>query len=399
MSIDLLDEMLEFTEAILREPAPRALHPARPRSTRSEPKRLEGAAATTPQPRPTVLVGCLVLVLLWVYPVAPSLRVHVNGRSVVLHTSSPSVGTVLRRAGAVPNDGALVAVVSGRTLDEHFDRARIVRGAQRISLASAVRSGDQIAVSNGHAVVEPVAHRTASVPGGGLPEIEYGLWNAPRAGATDQIIGVRSGEVVSEQPTAAPVSATPVGDLVVGLTFDDGPNPASTPAILAILKAAGIKATFCVVGYAAKLHPQLVRAIHDDGHTLCNHTMHHTQLLGSKSPDMITAEIRDDNDLIEGATGVKPTFFRAPGGTWASNLVAEVHRQGMRALGWNVDPADYKRPGASVITGRVLQQLRPGALILLHDGGGDRSQTVAQLSGLIEHLRALGYSFRVPSIT
>ncbi len=233
--------------------------------------------------------------------------------------------------------------------------------------------------------------------GAALPDIEYQLWNGPRAGATDQLVGERSGEVVSATPTTAPVAASPVTELVVGLSFDDGPHPDTTPAILAVLKAAGVKATFCVVGYAARRYPGLVKAIHDDGHTLCNHTMNHVQRLGTKSPDTITAEISDDGDAIEAATGVRPRFFRAPGGTWASNLIAEVHRQGQRALGWNVDPADFERPGASVITSRVLTQLRPGAMVLLHDGGGDRSQTVAQLRDLIDRLRAHGYSLRVPA--
>jgi peptidoglycan/xylan/chitin deacetylase (PgdA/CDA1 family) len=406
MAIDLLDEMLAFTEALLREPEPLTRLDQGPRPPVDAPVvpsiPRPPAPPTTRRryrraPPPVPFVGFLILVLLAVPAVSPTLRLRVDGRPVLLHAQSPTVDTVLRRTGIIPVDGVLLAVVTRRTLDEHFQRATILRDGEPVTLIASVRNGDALAVRNGRSMVEPTVHRTVAVPGGGLPDIEYQLWNAPRAGSTDQLVGASSNEVVSQTPVSAPVAATPVTDPAVALTFDDGPNPASTPAVLAILRAAGIKATFCVVGYAAQRYPDLVRAIRDEGHTLCNHTMHHVQLLGSKPADAITAELRDDNAAIGRAAGVRALFFRAPGGTWAGNLVDEVHRQGMRALGWNVDPADYKRPGAAIITARILAQLRPGAVILMHDGGGDRSQTVAQLPGLIERLKALGYTFRVPA--
>ena len=401
MSIDLLDEMLELTEAFLREPAPapptRAAAPPRP--GRAVPKRWAVAAPRPERRRPTLAVGVLVIVLLWLVPVAPAVRVHVNGRLVVMHARDVSVATVLRRAAMVPSDGPLLSVVTHEPIDAHFDKATVLDDGRPVAMPAVVRSGARLDVRNGRPVVETAEHRTVEVPGDGLPAIEYGLWHVPRAGTTDQLVGPRSGEVVSEVPMTAPAPAAPATEQAVGLTFDDGPNPDWTPIVLDILRKADIKATFCVVGYAVKRYPELVRRIVAEGHTLCNHTMHHVQLLGRQSPDHITQEIRDDSDAIEQAAGVRPEFFRAPGGTWAPNLVDEVHRQGMRALGWNVDPADYTRPGAAAITTRILAQLRPGAVILMHDGGGNRGQTVAQLQGLIDRLRALGYTFRVPERT
>ncbi|MBA3653098.1 MAG: polysaccharide deacetylase family protein, partial [Actinobacteria bacterium] len=215
----------------------------------------------------------------------------------------------------------------------------------------------------------------------------------------DVVVGTRSGEVLSRTELSPPTPAAPVTEATVALSFDDGPNPEWTPAVLAILRSAGVKATFCMVGYAARLYPALVKAVADEGHTLCNHTMNHVQSLGRRPVAEITAELQGNSDLIAAAAGTRPAFFRAPGGTWSPNVIDEVHRQGMRALGWNVDPADYNRPGAPVITERILQQLRPGAVVVLHDGGGDRSQTVAQLRNLIDRLKALGYGFGVPAPT
>jgi peptidoglycan/xylan/chitin deacetylase (PgdA/CDA1 family) len=384
---ELLDDMLGWADALVGAPAAPS-RPARGKITAlvAGPTRLSS----------TLLVVFLVADLLWLPAVAPTLKVRVDGHPLVLHASSPTVLDALQRGGLRPIDGVLISAVSHRVIDAHFAPAVVRKGSHRVALSSPLKSGDALVLRNGSNEVEPTMHERVPVAGSGLPDIEYTLWAPPRPGLNDRLVGARSDEVVGETIITPPAPAAAVPGNVVALTFDDGPNPDSTPAILAILRAANIKATFCIVGYAATHYPQLVRQIHDEGHTLCDHTAHHVMGLGTKSPDVITAEIRDDADIIEKAAGVRPLFFRAPGGTWAPNLIAEVHRQDMRALGWAVDPADYKRPGAAVITARILAQLRPGAVILMHDGGGDRSQTVAQLAGLIDHLRALGYTFAVP---
>jgi peptidoglycan/xylan/chitin deacetylase (PgdA/CDA1 family) len=403
-----LDEMLAFTEALLREP------PAPPRPPRSLPHRAAAArqraipAPTRPapvrrpprppgrRPSPAVVLG-LVLVLVGLPPVAPLMRLRVGGQLLVFHSRAVNVATALEKAGIEPVDGVLLSAVTHRVIDKHFDRATVRRRGRAVAIDATARTGDVFTIRQGHPVVEASEHRAFTIAGGGLPAIEYQLWNAARAGVTDRLVGVRSGETVSETVASPPVAASPTTDAAVALTFDDGPNPEWTPAVLAVLRNAGIKATFCIVGYAAKRYPQLVKAIKDEGHTLCNHTMDHVQLLGRKPADVVVAQLKDGSAAIEKAAGVAPKFFRAPGGTWADNLIAEVHHQGMRALGWNVDPADYKRPGAAVITDTIFGQLRPGAVILMHDGGGDRSQTVAQLPVLIDRLKAMGYSFRVPT--
>jgi peptidoglycan/xylan/chitin deacetylase (PgdA/CDA1 family) len=401
MAIDQLDELIAFTETVLREPATApapALAPRPPIRRSSAPvPRITAHPAPRRRRRARLVVPILAYALVALPTIAPALRVVVNGKVVEVHARSVQLITAVRRAGLEPVDGALLSAVTHRTLDRHFRRAVVIRGGRVSPLSAAAHSGDLVRLENGEATREATRERRVPVEGGGLPAVEFGLWNPPRAGVTDQLVGIRSGEVVSEEPTVPAVVATPVSAPIVGLTFDDGPNPASTPAILAVLRNAGIKATFCIVGYAARRYPELVKAIRDEGHVLCNHTMHHVQLLGRKSSDTISAEIRDDSDAIATAAGTAPLFFRAPGGTWSANLVDEVHRQGMRALGWNVDPADYERPGVTVILNRILEHVRPGVVVLMHDGGGDRSQTVSQLPLLIERLRRLGYGFGVPT--
>jgi peptidoglycan/xylan/chitin deacetylase (PgdA/CDA1 family) len=398
MAIDLLDELLAYTDPTVREPEAPPRPPERPRpSTRLY---VDSPPAAAPQRsrRPSTLVMALVVYALVALPtIAPATRVTITGQAVVERARRVDVIAAVRRAGLEPRDGALLSAVTHREVDRHFDPAVVTRAGAAMGWTDAVHSGDRLVLRNGVTAREPAEPRRVEVDGGGLPAVEYGLWHPPKAGANDQLVGIRSGEVVTETVGIPAVAAAPVADAVIGLSFDDGPNPATTPAILAILHSANIKATFCIVGYAARRYPELVKAIHDEGHVLCNHTMHHVQLLGRKSADQITAEIRDDSDAIAAAAGERPLFFRAPGGTWSPNLVEEVRRQGMRALGWNIDPADFERPGARVIVDRIVTHLRPGGVVLLHDGGGDRSQTVAQLPLLIQRLRKLGYGFGVPT--
>nr|WP_246401625.1 polysaccharide deacetylase family protein [Jiangella mangrovi] len=183
----------------------------------------------------------------------------------------------------------------------------------------------------------------------------------------------------------------------VALTFDDGPHPDQTPAVLQILRDYDITATFCLVGEMARLYPDLVREIADDGHRLCDHTITHDTSLPDKPADVIEDEIGGTLDAIEEAVpGVEVPFYRAPGGNFAANVneIAAEHDQ--VPLGWSVDPGDWRKPGARAIHDYVAEHVHPGAIILLHDGGGDRSGTIDALPEIIETLRDAGYEFVVP---
>jgi peptidoglycan-N-acetylglucosamine deacetylase len=182
----------------------------------------------------------------------------------------------------------------------------------------------------------------------------------------------------------------------VALTFDDGPDPRWTPQVLDLLRANHVHATFCVIGRQASAYPYLVRRIVAEGHTLCNHSWDHDEHLPRATPAHLRAEMALATRAIVAASGgVRPTLFRAPGGNWSPAVLAEARAQGMRPIAWSVDPRDWSRPGVPYIVRAVLAA-GPGDVILLHDGGGTRVQTVSALRQVLPVLRGRGLAFVVP---
>ncbi|MGH7938557.1 MAG: polysaccharide deacetylase family protein, partial [Chthoniobacterales bacterium] len=182
----------------------------------------------------------------------------------------------------------------------------------------------------------------------------------------------------------------------VSLTFDDGPDPKWTPQILDILKAANVKAAFFLVGVNAERYPDLVRRIVAEGHEIGNHTYYHPNL-GACWPEHIRLELNATQLLLETITGRSTTLFRPPYGadTSPSGLNELIPLKIAQDLNYlvileNIDPQDWARPGTDVIVTRVKQQRRDGNIILLHDGGGDRSQTVAALPRILDYLATRG---------
>jgi peptidoglycan-N-acetylglucosamine deacetylase len=170
----------------------------------------------------------------------------------------------------------------------------------------------------------------------------------------------------------------------LALTFDDGPDPRWTPAVLDLLRRHRVKATFCVVGQHVAAHPELVRRIADEGHALCDHTWTHDEALASRPTAIVRTELRRTYDAVVAATGGrKPVYFRAPAGRWSHSVVAEARRLGLRPLGWSVDPADWREPPPAAIASQVLKGATPGAIVLLHDGYGHRAASVAALETIL----------------
>jgi peptidoglycan-N-acetylglucosamine deacetylase len=195
-------------------------------------------------------------------------------------------------------------------------------------------------------------------------------------------------------PSFAPGTvARTTGSDAVALTFDDGPGD-QTLAILALLRENGVKATFCLIGIHVRERPDLVQAIVRDGHTLCNHTWLHDMRLGQRSAAEIRSDLQRTSDEIHRAVpGVPIKYFRHPGGMWTPAAVSIAQEMGMTSLGWDVDPSDWNvagwSPGASMtnhIIGNVEQHVHPGAIVLSHDAGGDRSSTVAAYRTLLPYL-------------
>ncbi|MBF9133977.1 polysaccharide deacetylase family protein, partial [Plantactinospora sp. S1510] len=177
------------------------------------------------------------------------------------------------------------------------------------------------------------------------------------------------------------------GSPYVALTFDDGPDPRYTPQALAILREYQVKATFCLVGGNAQAYPQLVRAIVAEGHTLCNHSWAHDVGLGGRSTTAILTDLTRTNEAIRAAVpGARIAYFRQPGGNWTPSVVAAARNLGMTSLHWTVDPRDWTRPGAGSIVATVTGNAFPGAIVLMHDAGGNRQGTMNALYPILVNL-------------
>ncbi|BCL18891.1 polysaccharide deacetylase family protein [Streptomyces tuirus] len=229
------------------------------------------------------------------------------------------------------------------------------------------------------------------------------FWNAQvGSGAERPAQGVPAPPAQSQGRKAAPVAAgiahaSDAGARGVNITIDDGPDPAWTPEVLRVLRDNGVKATFCMVGTQARAHPDLVKAVVAAGHRLCDHTVSHDVTMDGKSKTYQSQQILDAERMITKASGgVRPLYYRAPGGAFTpySRHLAASH--GMRPLGWNIDSKDFERPGTEAMVATVKNEISNGPTLLFHDAGGDRAQTVAALREVLPWLKEQGYSFGFP---
>lgn len=178
----------------------------------------------------------------------------------------------------------------------------------------------------------------------------------------------------------------------IALTFDDGPNPPYTSQVLSILQRYGIKATFFCMGKHVQQYPDLVKQEYLRGNLVENHTWSHPYM-----PDLseasLTWQLSTTSNIIEHVTGERPTLFRPPYGAFNASVLKVANTFGLSTFIWNVDPEDWSMPGTDTIISRVLNRIGNGSIVLMHDGGGDRSQTIAALPTIIEWLQQHGYSF------
>jgi peptidoglycan/xylan/chitin deacetylase (PgdA/CDA1 family) len=189
-------------------------------------------------------------------------------------------------------------------------------------------------------------------------------------------------------------SQSRTGSNAVALTFDDGPDPVNTPKILDLLRANGVKATFCLVGFRARDNPDLVRRIAAEGHTLCNHSWQHLTDLAKRDPGYIDWDLKHTNEAIRAAAGagVPIRYFRAPGGNFTSGLIAKAKEMGMASIYWDADPADWNHSkdtddAAHIkrVIAEVKKQVRQGSIILSHDN--KQPDTIIAYQTLIPFLK------------
>lgn len=192
------------------------------------------------------------------------------------------------------------------------------------------------------------------------------------------------------------VSRLATGERVVALTFDDGPDPVFTPQILDLLEAHHARATFFVLGERAARHPELIRRMHREGHTVGTHTQRHRLRFHFGSPRYVQREIEDAVAVVAQILPARPTLFRPPQGLRTPCFASGWRRtRGLTCVTWSVRGLDSLTTTAAAIVARVRHRLVPGAIVALHDGTGlgggrDRSPTLAALTAILGACKARG---------
>ncbi len=354
-------------------------------ATRSLQRKRRRAAAL----RRRVFLTLLVLLIATAFTAWPR-SAEVNGTRLRVHHGE-TVQELLQRAQLNLRVGDLLDVqghVIGRGkgqpavvfVDDR--RARLDDHVKRGARIWAVPAGDR---------VEPLRETATVLPreGSASPEVPT-IKRAWRGRYSHLLAGVEVARATKIRPKRE--LRAPGGRPQIALTFDDGPDSRWTPQILKLLARYHAHATFFVLGLRAEQEPELLRRTVAAGHEIGNHSFGH-DWLSKKSADYIRQDLQRVEALVEPVTGYRIRWFRSPYGARNDTLRQVVSVLGYSEATWDVDPWDWKRPGADRICSRVLNAVDPGEVVLLHDGGLNRAQTVEALGRILEALSEEGYEF------
>jgi peptidoglycan/xylan/chitin deacetylase (PgdA/CDA1 family) len=281
-----------------------------------------------------------------------------------------------------------LTAVDGATLRQGAFPGEVLLNGEAAPYGTLLEAGAIISLRPGPDRVEPLDRLELDFDATEPHDPEFSLETGP--GHQVLTSGAISRRGVSRvfQPTAPQHDPN-----AVALTFDDGPWPENTPKVLEVLAKARVKATFFLVGRQVRKHPELVGEELRAGMALGSHSYSHPQPFGALSGDAIRQEI-DQGVAALADVGVKTTLFRPPGGAIPPVVVSAARAKGLHTVVWTVDPDDWKRgTTAEQITQRVLAEAKPGAIVLLHDGGGDRTATIEALPKIIAGLKQRKLSF------
>ena len=314
-----------------------------------------------------------------------SLALSVGSRTVHVPPGT-TLAELVARLALRPRAGDIFDV-NGRPLQRGAVPGRLLVDGRPAAATLHLRAGDSVTVVPGRSRREPLAHQLVPVRGGIPTDPQFSV--AYVRGEEVIVRGALSHELVSAH--FRPQGPARV-QRVVALTFDDGPWPSSTPRILDTLRRLHVRATFFVIGYLAQQYPALVRRELRLGMVVGNHTYNHPQVppFGELPLPLLRDEIALGQQILT-RLGVRTHLFRPPGGSTSSNVVRAAAALGDRVVLWSVDPSDWQ-PGVSAghVAQRVLSAVRPGSIVILHDGGGDRSATRAALPRIVKGIRARG---------
>ena len=352
-----------------------------------------------------IAIACMVIAALGVpHILRTPVTVSLNGQAFDV----PYGATILEAASSKLEPGQLfgrLLAVDGSVLDEYGGATPDfqIRGRARLP-DTLIRRPVSIAVIRGADVTEGTITEEFEVEPeliieGGGPFRRVAI--SGRVGTSERTVGETSGievsvrELVEPRPVKVERSRFPRGEdapQLIALTFDDGPHPDYTPALLDVLRAENVRATFFLLGMQAQRYPDIVRSIVEDGHQIANHSYNHRD-----HRDLTYAQQREDflkaQDLIEEAAGLRPTWVRPPYGMAKASTYSLFGLENMMVAHWTIDPVDWRRPGTDTIRDRVVTRAHPGAVVLLHDAGGNRNQTVNATCEIIRELKEEGYSF------
>lgn len=191
--------------------------------------------------------------------------------------------------------------------------------------------------------------------------------------------------------------ACPGGRACVALTFDDGPSDETTPRVLEILRAKGVKATFFLVGREAERHPDLVRQMRTEGHAIGNHTFTHSPLFCFLTPARLRWEIERTQQVLSGITGARPRLFRSPVGLRHPFLARTLKDAGVEYISWQLRTLDTHPNRPNALRARILDRIAPGDIVLMHDRPArGTTAMISVLPEVIDRLRDRGYEFTTP---
>jgi len=298
-------------------------------------------------------------------------------------------GDVVSRFHLVADDGALLDV-EGDVLDASKFPGAILLNGSAAEPDVVLHDGDAIRVVSPEDRTEGRVRTVEEVPGGQQSDPQFRLGTTP--GELILVKGQISGKVVSS-------TFHPTGPLdtpnAVALTFDDGPSPLYTMTILGILQQYGVQATFFTIGEQVDAYPDIVGAEARAGMSVGNHTWDHPE--NPPFRDLPESKIREEMETTTDAlrkAGVDPYLFRPPGGTYGDTEIGVASSLGMRVVLWSVDPQDWRDDiKAKDIVKNVLDNVGPGSIVLMHDGGGFQDATVKALPKIIQGISDRGLEF------
>lgn len=365
--------------------------------------------------RALIIAGvCLVALVVvgvigWInYDNNHAIDITLNGETVTVSGDERTLEGILDNNLVSVNPGNYVAVDASVMRAGEGNRATITVNDESVTdFTQRLRGGEKVAIADGTDITEPytdsneqtIPYTTEAKGVGALHVYTVKGEDGTKVTRTGNESGITV-DMTSKEPVTEIIqyyNADTHGDKVAAITIDDGPWDSNTETILNILKDNDAHATFYTIGDQIASHADIVKRAHDEGNEIATHTWDHAAGSGQGVSLNLMAtqerldEVNKGNQAIQDATGAPGSkYFRAPGGNFNVEVAHDLSPLISGEIGWNIDTLDWKRPGTETIASRI-KSAKPGEVILMHDGGGDRSQTVAALQEAIPYLKSQGY--------